>query len=449
MPIDRRDLMLGSFGAGLAMSAGAGAASAAETADAPAPQSTFDIVPAGGELDQSATIQLAIQKAASSGSVLTLPAGIYAVGGLDLPSGTAIQGVPGRTVLKLSGADFILKADGADNVSLDGLILDGDDVPISQNAALLQGNQTRHLQITNCRIFNSAENGIALQGCAGRIAFCEIGKIAKTGLFSNDAGGMEIAHNTIRDCGDNGIQVWRSEPGDDGTLVHANRIQRIEAKSGGSGQYGNGINVFRAGAVVVSNNRISDCSYSAVRDNSGKNCQIVGNSCSRLGETAIFVEFAFDGAVIANNVIDTAASGISVTNFNEGGHLATVQGNLIRNLFFRKDNGGGGIGIAAEADCAITGNVIERSPGYGLFLGWHKYLRDVTATGNLIRNCHIGIGVSIDGEAGFALITDNMISGSKNGAIRAMNGPKPVGPDLATSSAESFRNLAVYSNVGI
>ncbi|MFD0986733.1 TIGR03808 family TAT-translocated repetitive protein [Methyloligella solikamskensis] len=447
MPLDRRDLMLGGFGAGLALSASA--ATAADTSDAPAPQSTFDIVPAGGELDQSATLQVAIQNAASSGTVLTLPAGIYAVGGLDLPSGIAIQGVPGRTVLKLSGADFILKANGADGVSLNGLILDGDDQPLPQDAALFEAKETRHLEIANCRVFNSAENGIALQACGGRIAFCEIGKIAKTGLFSNDAVGLEIAHNTVRDCGDNGIQVWRSEPGDDGTLIHANRIQRIEAKSGGSGQYGNGINIFRAGAVVVSNNRIADCAYSAVRDNTGKNCQILGNSCSRLGETAIFVEFAFDGAVIANNVIDTASSGISVTNFNKGGHLAVVQGNLVRNLFFRKGTGSGGIGIAAEADCSVTGNVVERSPGYGLFFGWYSYLRDIAATGNLIRNCHIGIGVSADGEAGFALITDNMISGSKDGAIRAMNGPKPIGPDLAASSAESFRNLAVYSNVGI
>ncbi|XSG81249.1 MAG: TIGR03808 family TAT-translocated repetitive protein [Methyloligella sp. ZOD6] len=449
MPLDRRDLMLGSFGAGLALSAGAGAATAAETSDAPAPQSTFDIVPAGGELDQSATLQVAIENAAASGTILTLPAGIYAVGGLELPSSTAIRGVPGRTVLKLASSKFILNAEDADGVSLDGLILDGGDKPLPENAALLQAHRTRHLDIGNCRVLNSTQNGIVLRGCGGRVAFCEIGKIAKTGLFSNDAAGMEIAHNTVRDCGDNGIQVWRSEPGDDGTLVHANRIQRIEAKSGGSGQYGNGVNIFRAGAVVVSNNRIADCAYSAVRDNSGKNCQIVGNSCSRLGETAIFVEFAFDGAVIANNVIDTASTGISVTNFNEGGHLAVVQGNLIRNLFFRKGTGSGGIGIAAEADCAVTGNVVERSPGYGLFFGWYKYLRDISATGNLIRNCHIGIGVSTDGEAGYALITDNMISGSKDGAIRAMQGPKPIGPDLAAESAESFRNLAVYSNVGI
>ena len=33
------------------------------------------------------------------------------------------------------------------------------------------------------------------------------------------------------------------------------------------------------------------------------------------------------------------------------------------------------------------------------------------------------------------------------GAIRAMNGPTPIGPDLAHASAEAYRNLAVYSNI--
>jgi len=56
-------------------------------------------------------------------------------------------------------------------------------------------------------------------------------------------------------------------------------------------------------------------------------------------------------------------------------------------------------------------------------------------------------GVSIDPSAGTALITNNLITGAKDGAIRAMNGPTPVGPDLANASAEAYRNLAVYANV--
>jgi hypothetical protein len=74
-------------------------------------------------------------------------------------------------------------------------------------------------------------------------------------------------------------------------------------------------------------------------------------------------------------------------------------------------------------------------------------LRDVSVTDNLIRNALIGIGVSIDPSAGTALITKNVISGTKQGAIRAMSGPTTVGPDLATASAESYRNVAVYANV--
>ena len=117
----------------------------------------------------------------------------------------------------------------------------------------------------------------------------------------------------------------------------ANRIERIAAKSGGSGQNGNAINVFRAGSVMVSGNRIADCAFSAIRSNSGSNCQMIGNSCARLGEVALYAEFSFEGAVIANNLVDKAATGVAVTNFNEGGRLAVVQGNLIRNLFLRKD----------------------------------------------------------------------------------------------------------------
>jgi hypothetical protein len=88
---------------------------------------------------------------------------------------------------------------------------------------------------------------VVLRGVAGRISDCEIGDIAKGGLFSEDAAGLEITHNHVRDCGDNGILVWRSELGEDGTIVTGNRVERVATNSGGSGQNGNGVNVFLAG----------------------------------------------------------------------------------------------------------------------------------------------------------------------------------------------------------
>ena len=146
-------------------------------------------------------------------------------------------------------------------------------------------------------------------------------------------------------------------------------------------------------------------------------------------------------------MVDEVHVGISITNFHEGGRLATATGNLIRNIKQRK--GVPGIGIAVEADTMVTGNVIEKVDGAGIGIGWGKYMRNVTANNNLVRGAQIGIGVSTHNEAGFALIATNMITDTKQGAIRAMDKDKPLGPDLSKSSAEAFRNLAVYGNVSL
>ena len=115
-------------------------------------------------------------------------------------------------------------------------------------------------------------------------------------------------------------------------MIVDNRIEGVMNKAGGSGQWGNAINVFRADNVIVRGNRIRNAAFTAVRGNAASNLQIVGNTCSGLGEVALYAEFGFEGAVIANNIVDGAALGVSVTNFDKGGRLAVVQGNLIRNL---------------------------------------------------------------------------------------------------------------------
>jgi len=437
--------MLGTLGLGVTLASGPRTAHGRDQADIPQPFSTYGLVPGGG-IDQTASLQEAPDKAAQSGTPFFLLPGDYTTTKLELKSGTQIQGVPGKSVLRYNGGRGLIGIEDAADIRLTGLTLAGEAKPID-GGALLVAAQVKGLYLSDCRILGSAEDGVVLRKVSGRISDCEIGDNRKGGLFSEDAAGLEIAHNHVRDCGDNGILVWRSDAGEDGTIVTSNRIERIAAKSGGDGQNGNGVNVFRAGSVMVSGNRIADCAFSAIRSNSGSNCQMIGNSCARLGEVALYAEFAFEGAVIANNIVDKAATGITVTNFNDGGRLAVVQGNLVRNLFFRKDPDSRGNGISIEADTVVSGNVIENAPGFGIAIGWVSYLRDVSVTDNLIRNAHIGIGVSTDPSAGTALITDNLITGSKDGAIRAMNGPTPIGPDLAHASAEAYRNLAVYSNI--
>jgi uncharacterized secreted repeat protein (TIGR03808 family) len=227
---------------------------------------------------------------------------------------------------------------------------------------------------------------VRLERCGGRIERCTIAD-ADIGLFSLDAVGLQVVGNVVEGCRNNGIQIWRSQKGTDGTQVIANRISGVRAEAGGSGQNGNGINVFRAGDVIVAHNVIRDCAFTAVRNNAGDNVQILGNSCTNLGEVAIYAEFAFESCIIANNLVDRAGVGVSVTNFNEGGRLAVVTGNIVRNLSRSFDPGTGtlerGSGIAVEADASVTGNVVEGAEMTGIAIGYGPYQRDVVCTGTL------------------------------------------------------------------
>jgi uncharacterized secreted repeat protein (TIGR03808 family) len=168
-------------------------------------------------------------------------------------------------------------------------------------------------------------------------------------------------------------------------------------------------------------------------------------------EVALYSEFAFEGAVIANNTVDGAAVGVSVCNFNEGGRIAVVQGNIIRNLLPKRPIGtapddDAGIGIYVEADTSVTGNVIENAPSFGIIAGWGKYLRDVAITGNVIRKAFVGIGVSVMPGAGTALVNNNMISETPRGAVVGLDHARTITTDLAAEGAQRYAQVAVGGN---
>ena len=436
---------------GTAALAGAGASLATEAATAsPVPSAVvsltdFGVVPDAAQ-DQSAAVQAAIDTVSRSGGVLSVPPGTYRVRGLKLNAPLTVEGYPGLSVFDFAGDGSFVSIETARNVNLRGLTFDGRFTALDR--ALLTARSCSDLVIEDCVFTHSIASGIALAGCSGRIAGCTVERVAKAAIFSLDARGLQITGNTIRDADNNGILVWRSEKGEDGTLVSHNRIERIGAKDGGSGQNGNGINIFRAGNVIAANNRITDCAFSAIRSNAGSACQMIGNSCARLGEVALYAEFGFEGAVIANNVVEKAASGITVTNFNEGGRLAVCSGNIVRDLFVRPGEvDGRGVGISAEADTVIEGNVVENAPVQGIALGWTHHLRDCTATGNVVRNCGIGIAVSASPGAGHALVANNMISGSKRAAIAGLDRDELVTTDLGHDTAGAPSNVSVQGNL--
>jgi len=307
------------------------------------------------------------------------------------------------------------------------------------------------MKIADCEIKGSGQNGLVCVATSGEVSETTFTDTADAAIHVLDSAGLVIARNRIDAAGNNGIQVWRSAGGDDGTIVVDNRIDNVANRSGGSGQYGNGINVFRAANVVVRGNRINNCAFSAVRGNAASNLHLEGNSITNAGEVALYVEFGFEGAVVATNSVDRAAIGISITNFNAGGRLAVVQGNIIRNLLSKRPAGtdsgdSAGVGIAVEADTAVTGNVVENAPTAGIMLGWGHYLRDVAVTGNVVRKADIGIAVSVVPGAGTALIANNLISQTLRGAIVGMARSQAVTGDLSTDGVGRFAHITLSGN---
>ncbi|HEV7407592.1 MAG TPA: TIGR03808 family TAT-translocated repetitive protein [Bradyrhizobium sp.] len=450
MDVNRRHLIGASAVAGaLAMSPDA--ARAAPLTSALGRDATQYGVRPGSPDDQTRARQRAIDEAARAQVPLALPPGTYRTGLLRLSSGSQLIGVRGATKLVFIGGASMLQGEGANSIGLANITLDGGGIPLPDRRGLVHCSAGRDIRITECEITGSGGNGIWFENVSGDVSGNIISNTATTAVVSFDAQGLIVSRNTILGTNDNGIEILRTAIGDDGTLVLDNRIEDIKAGPGGSGQYGNAINAFRAGNVIVRGNRIRNCDYSAVRGNSASNIQISGNSVSDVREVALYSEFSFEGAVIANNTVDGAALGVSVCNFNEGGRLCVVQGNIIRNLKPKRPIGtapddDAGIGIYVEADTSVTGNVIENAPSFGIIAGWGKYLRDVAITGNVIRNAFVGIGVSVVPGAGTALVNNNMISLAPRGAVVGLDHARPVTPDLSADGAQRFAQVVVGTN---
>ena len=452
MDLNRRHL-IGASAAGVAgaFAASPEAARAAQLTSALGRDATQYGVRPGSPDDQTRALQHAIDEAARAGVPLALPPGVYRTATLRLNNGTQLLGVRGATRLVSSGGGAMLLGEGASHIGLSGITLDAGNHPLPGRQGLIYCLGGRDVRITECDISNSGGNGIWIEQVAGEISGNVITSIAGTAVVSFDAKGLIVSRNTLTGTNDNGIEILRTAIGDDGTLVADNRIEDIKAGPGGSGQYGNAITAFRAGNVIVRNNRIKNCDYSAVRGNSATNIQITGNSVTDVREVALYSEFSFEGAVIANNTVDGAAFGVSVCNFNEGGRLAVVQGNIIRNLIPKRPIGtapddDAGIGIYVEADTSVTGNVIENAPSIGIVAGWGKYMRDVAITGNVIRKAFAGIGVTVTAGAGTALVNNNMISEASRGAVVGLDHARAITADLSADGAQRYAQVVVGSN---
>jgi len=397
-------------------------------------------------------IQREIEEATARGRPWTVPPGLTIARRLRLPDGAHLVGARGRSRVALVGEGPLITTEKAARLTLEGLVFDGGGAKAGRDRGLLQFKDVADLRIEDCSVERFGGNGLLIERCGGRILGNSMRDIGRGALFALDSRGLAIEGNTIERAGENGIMVWRSAKGDDGTIVRSNRILDIRADAGGTGEYGNAVAVFRAGGVIVEGNVIRRPAYTAVRNNAGSNVTVANNNIAACGEVALYTEFGFDGASITGNIVDGARTGIEVTNFaDHGGRIAAVSGNVLRNLRAGPHPGdgspGGGKGIFVEGDAAITGNIVDRAESAGLQLGWGPSLRDVTASGNTLRDCGVGVEISVAPGAGYAAVVGNTIAGAKQGAVVGMRWRERATGDLALDGAKDWPRIRLAENL--
>ncbi len=361
--------------------------------------------------DQTAAMQLALDQAQISGQKLQLPPGVILVSDLTFPAQVTLEGAGTASILAAAGTVRIGIISGATSASFRDVSFSA---PAGHTGGIVEVVSSDRVHFDRCA-FSGGETGLLITDAAVTVSACDFGEHADAAIHSANSRGLVISGNRIDTCGNAGIRIWRDEAGPDGSIVSNNRIDNIDWRGGGNGQNGNGINVFKADEVIVADNHISHCAFSAIRLNSTRNTQVSGNLCLASAECAIFSEFAFSGSVIANNIVDGAATGISITNLDQDGHLAVCSGNIVRNITPSSATNPDTtpVGIYAEADTAVTGNTVSNVPGFALAAGYGNFLRNVLISSNVVTKSDYGVGVSVVDGCGSVHITSNLLETSK------------------------------------
>lgn len=379
----------------------------------------------------TAALNTAIQAAINDGLPLFIPEGTYTVGQAIINGRIHMYGVPGKVTFQLAnGSGNIIFVTAGLDVTIEGINFDGQDLALSggwTNPGLVyvqrDGAANTFCRLIDCRVYGSTANGITCRYVGGTITRCEVYNCEGAGIFSLGAENLTIDNNVVRDCPNNGILIWQAEAARDNTIVTNNRIFGIGAALGGTGQWGNGVNIFRAQGVIVANNVIENCEYSAVRANAASDITMVANNCRDIREVALYFEHTGSPepagahtAVINDNIVEDCATGVSITNYNNDGRLAVCSGNVIRRCQIRPDAPDDrGVAIAVEADTIVSNNIVEDCEVAGIVGGTGDFTRNIIITGNLVQNyaddltTQAGIAVSGTAGAGHELITNNMV----------------------------------------
>jgi hypothetical protein len=199
--------------------------------------------------DQSAGLQAAIDTAAERRVPLVLASGRYLASGLVLRPGTVISGSGTAAVLALVKPGVpLLIGKNAPRIALHDIALDGNMLEIGgETNALVALTHCQDLSIFRLEVTACAGRGASLHSSGGRILQSRFSMIGDAALFAlaNRPGHHGQLHIRVRQQRYSGLAL---NHGEDGSVISRNvRTKRALAGQ----QNGNGINIFRAGGVLI------------------------------------------------------------------------------------------------------------------------------------------------------------------------------------------------------
>ena len=223
--------------------------------------------------DQTAALQAALKRGRgrAAGRCSCPPASIAVTRPHDSRPASRVIGVQGQTRLVGSGTGPVARISGSSDVVLEAL-------------CVRAGRSAGRPPTAGCsrsrpaRTSPSRAAASPIPPASGSSSFAELGRdrplrlraaIADAAIFSRDSNGAR--HHQQLDQ-----RLRRRRHPDLGHRRRSTRTARSSsatrsrtstAPSGGNGQNGNGINVFQADRVIVADNQISDCAFTAVRLN--------------------------------------------------------------------------------------------------------------------------------------------------------------------------------------
>ena len=331
-----------------------------------------------------------------------LPAGTYVVSNLTLPRYVRLSGVPGATRIVYGGDGHLLIGRGRRAYRTDR--------PGHRRRQPLDRRSTRRASSIFSRVAPRRRSTIARSSAAARTAsrFERVGGRIERSTIS---GRRRRRHLFGR-----GGRARRSPATPSPTAPMAassciagsrpttapsssgNRVERIAARNGGTGQNGNGINVFRADNVMVVEQR-------------RQRLRLLGDPRQQRQQPADRSQHLLahrrDRASMPNSPSKAPSSTPTSSTARPTASRSSISTRAAAWPSARQhraqsvdqgplpaDAPGFGVGITVEADTAVTGNVVENAPLYGLQIGWGPYMRNVVATGNVIRKAGTGIAVT-------------------------------------------------------